>query len=749
MATSPRVSVVALAFVLFLAAGGALQSAEPAKKNSNTIVEDQDRPVIGLVLAGGGARGAAHVGVLQVLEELQVPVDFIVGTSMGAIVGGLYAAGMSPDEMQDRFDEIDWIDAFNDRPPRANIPYREKLEDRIPLFDIEFGMGQNGFGAASGFVAGQKLGFLLRTLTLPAIDVESFDELGIPFRAVAADLESGEMVVLDHGDLALAIRASMSFPGMFTPVEIDGRTLVDGGVLRNLPVDVALEMGADIIIAVDVSSPLGEVKKGAAALTVMRRSYSLLSRQTTEVQRELVREQDLLITPDLTGIRTFEGFDQIADAVTRGNEAAQLETARLSELAVPETEFNAYIERQRADESKKEIVIHDVIVRGVSRVSPKLVAKRVHTRPGDVLDLKTLAGDLKRVYLIGEFAQVAFDLDGPSDNRRLVITATEKSWGPWYIRPGAAVEANASGLGRFTALGQLRRPFINRIGGEWRTILTIGDYFAFVSELWQPIEFTGHFFVAPRVDFRRRGAQTVLVGDSVQALDADRALFGFDFGYQIGPIGEVRVGMIRGELEIEPLEIGASEFKAQLGAQRTLVTIDQLDNFYFPSKGTFAEVELLFSREGFGADDEFDSLGISFVQAWNAGKNRWLLHLEGGSDLGSDLPTYKNFALGGFMRLSGYDRNSLLGPTSAFGKLLYYRQVGSMPSLLGGDFYLGASVEAGNVWAATDGTPSPADLQLAGSVWAGVDTILGPLYTGYGYAQGGYSSWYFFLGRIF
>jgi len=710
--------------------------------------EDRERPVVALVLAGGGARGAAHVGALQALEELRVPVDFIVGTSMGAIVGGLYAAGMSPEQMAERFDEIDWLDAFDDDPPRTNVPFRQKEVEHLPLFQIEMGYGRNGFGTASGFVAGQKLGFILRSLTLSTINDASFDDLPIPFRAVAADLDTGEVVVLDKGDLATAIRASMSFPGMFTPVEIDGRRLVDGGVLRNLPVDVALEMGADVVIAIDVSSPLGKIKEGASAFTVMRRSYSILSRQTVQGQREMLREQDMLITPDLEGIRTFEGFDQIATAIERGVDATRERADDLRKHAVSEPRFAEYLERQRQAPDLERLVIHEIEVQGVSRVSPKLVANRIHTRPGDPLDLDTLADDLKRVYLIGEFEQVGFDLEGDPDRLRLVIRAVEKSWGPWYIRPGAAIEANASGEGNFVALGMLRRPFINRFGAEWRSFLSVGDFFGLQSEFYQPLEYSGHFFVAPRVELVANGEESIFVGNALTVVESDRSEAGLDFGYQIGGIGQIRAGFVRGEFEIDPISGVSDRMKFDLGYQRTQLIIDQIDDPYFPRKGTFARVDLGFSREGFGADDEYDRLSASVVEALSAGKNTWLIGLEFGTDLGSTLPFYADFSLGGFLNLSGLPRDSLAGPKLGMGRVVYYRQVGEMPSLLGGDFYLGASLEAGNVWA-RDASISLSDVLLAGSVWAGVDTVLGPMYAGYGVAEGGEHSFYFFLGRIF
>ena len=307
----------------------------------------EDRPCVGLVLAGGGARGAAHIGVIEVMEELQVPVDFIVGTSMGAIVGGMYASGVSPEQMQAKLDEIDWAEAFNDHPPRRNIPFRQKQDDDRPLFKLEFGFNEDGFASPLGLVAGQKLNFILGSLLLQQSSLKHFDDLPIPFRATAVDLQSGDVVVLEQGDLARSIRASMAFPVVFTPVEIDGRQLVDGGVLRNLPVDVAIELGADRIIAIDVGTPMSEMGKAGGAFQVARRTISVMTREVRAEQLKEIRPQDLLIEPELEGFGTFDSFDEIDAVVQRGVEAARGRADDLRELAVDDATFARYLERQR------------------------------------------------------------------------------------------------------------------------------------------------------------------------------------------------------------------------------------------------------------------------------------------------------------------------------------------------------------------------------------------------------------------
>jgi NTE family protein len=727
----------------------ALLASDAAARDEPSQQSPDDRPVIGLVLAGGGARGAAHVGVLEVLEEMRIPVDFIVGTSMGAIVGGMYASGLSPDEMQDWMTRIDWEDAFHDRPPRKYIGFRVKEVDHLPLMDIEFGYGKKGFSSPGGLLAGQKLNFILRSLLIHQPEQKSFDDLPIPFRCIAADLESGDMVVLDHGDLAKAIRASMAFPGVFTPVDWDDMLLVDGGILRNLPVDVALDMGADVVIAVDVSTPLGEMKK-ESTFGVLRRSFSVATKQGQREQRDLIREQDILMTPDLDGITTFGSFkpEELEEAIQYGVDAALNYEDQLARLSVSEDEFTSFRERQRAGGQAPDIVIDEVEIVGLSRVSPRLVRRRIRTTPGTTLDMEVLRKDLERVYMIGEFEQVGFELESIGEHDRLIIEATEKSWGPWYMRPGAAIEADLSGNGDFSALVMLNRTQINRLGAQWRSFVALGDFLGFDTEFYQPLEYSGTFFIAPRFRVNRQADEKVWIEDDKFIADTDDEWLALDLGVQFGAVAELRLGARRGRKDIRPPAILGEPVKKELGAWRGLFRLDQLDDARFPRSGNLTRVEVLDSTASLGADDEYTRMFAKTTQAWKVGGGSILGTLEAGHNLGSDLPLYDDFSLGGFLRLSGLPRDRLAGDRLAFGALGYYRPVGEVPSMLGGNLYLGGTLETGNVWDFDQAT-TLADLRLAGAVFAGVDSILGPLYLGFGVTEGGENSFYLFLGPIF
>src|SRR5437867_6349390 len=354
------------------------------------------RPRIGLALSGGGARGIAHVGVLEVLEELRVPIDFIAGTSMGSIVGGLYASGMSPAQMRSALLNLDWNDLFNDRPPRRDMCYRRKEDDASDLINLEMGLKDGRLLLPRGLVAGQKIAFALESITLQAAGARDFDRLPIPFRAVATDLGSGEMVVLDHGHLADALRASMSIPGVVAPFEMEGRLLVDGGLVRNLPVDVARAMGADVVIAVDVSTPLREPGSIRSLPEVTGQATGMLTRENVEEQ---LAHADVVITPAL-GSLTSNDYSEARRILDLGEAAAREHLADLSRYALPPEEFTARLERLHAPTGGPPR-IDAVRVEGVSRVDHRIIDRRIGTHPGGPRDLDGLKGDLARLYELG------------------------------------------------------------------------------------------------------------------------------------------------------------------------------------------------------------------------------------------------------------------------------------------------------------------------------------------------------------
>ena len=707
------------------------------------------RPRTALVLSGGGARGAAHVGVLKVLEEQRVPVDFVVGTSMGAIAGGMYSAGLSPDQMEQALRDIDWSTAFIDRPDRNKVAFRIKEDDFVALAPFEFGYNRrDGISRQAGFVNGQKINIILRSLVVHAANVENFDELNLPFRSVTVDLETGEIVVLERGELAMAIRASMAVPGVFTPVEIDDRVLIDGGVLMNLPIEVALQMGAERIIAVDVGDPPGEIDGTPSYFDVIGQTLALLLHATVEDQLELLRPQDLLITPALGDLSTAD-FTRLIEGVDIGEQSAREVIDALQEFSVSEAEYARFLEQQRTPPERfvEPIIVEDVVVTGVERTNPEFLSRSLKAEAGKPLTEEVVYRDLERIQQLGEFQSVDARLEVDDDGKRtLVYAPQEKSWGPTFFKAGTRFETNFDGASEAAGVLNIRRSAINRRGGEFKAILTAGDPLAADLELFQPLFGSAfYFFVAPNLFYEREETNRFLPGGDVELTQSDFLEAGLDVGVQLRNWGELRLGARRGTIE------GDSETAADLesveidfGAWRAAAVIDQVNNPFFPTRGAFMELEGFFATEDLGSDFDYDRLFLDAYGVATRGRHTLFAGGQFGTDLGSDLPFLFEFQLGGFLALSGLDVGEIQGDEVALGTLGYLHRLIDLDDL-GTAVYAGVFAQAGQV----DGIAAD-DLLYSGTVFLGVNTVLAPIYLAYGATDGeGSGEVYFFIGNPF
>jgi len=747
-----RLLVLLLQFSVVLNAGQAIAAQDqtpPPPPSVPSRPPGSPRPRIGLVLAGGGARGAAHVGILKVMEEMHVPVDLVTGTSMGSLVGALYSAGYSPAEMEEIVAGVDWKTLFRDAPARRDISYRRKEDDDLGLFPLELGWNKSGISSQAGVLAGQKVEFLFRKLTLHTLRAPDFDHLNLPFRAVAADLDTGEAVVIGKGDLARAMRASMSLPGVFTPVIMDGKVLVDGGIASNLPVDAARELGAEQVIAVDVGTPPAGTARDLSALSVYSQTFDVLAKVNVKEQIARMHPDDLLITPDL-GAVTTAGFSRIHEAVAAGEAAGRKAADQLRRFAVSDAEWAAFLKKQRrAPESTlPPLVVDSITFEGPERADPRLLRKRMETQENQPLDFDVLAKDLERISQAGEFESVGFHIVPEGDRNHLVIDATEKKWGPTFIRFGIGVETDFRGDSSFRFIGNVRRTNINSFGAEWKTNFSLGEPMAIVSEFYQPLERTGFWFVAPRVEWEKRTFKTFLPPDNDEEIIRERSsAIGVDVGASIGNFGEVRLGWLRGharldnetaaDFEVGKHDIGGGEFSAKL---------DQLDSVFFPTKGSAASVNAFVSRTGLGASDDYEKAQFSFSQSGTIRRNTLFGRVQIGTDFGSEIPLYDEFELGGFMNLSGYIRGQVRGDVMGLFTGVDYVRLKKMGFL--GNLYLGGAIEAGNAWQSAD-EANLNNLHYSGLAFAGLDSRLFPIYFGYGHGEGGNHALYLFIGRPF
>jgi NTE family protein len=735
------------------AAGVLLTAFLPICSAAQSEAPQHPRPRIGLVLSGGAALGSAHVGVLKVLEEMRVPIDYVTGTSMGAIVGGLYASGVSPAELEQILATTDWRNLLDDRPPRRNLPYRRKVDDQVYLTRFELGFNHGSFQVPPGLVSGQKLGFALQKLALQGAGIDDFDKLPIPFRAAATDLETGELVVLRGGDLGQAMRASMSVPGIFSPIVVDGRTLVDGGLARNLPVDLAREMGAEVIIAVDVSSePAANERKIWSISSV---TGQVIGFQVASNVRDQLKRANLVIQPKLEGFGSSQ-FERGGEMVPFGEAAARSVAGELAKYSIPDAEFQARIERIRRPRSFSDAKVKSVELTQSSTADPKFVLRQVRTRPGDRLDLEAIRLDLERLYETGDYERIDFRLRKVEGDFELYIEAIDKPWGPNYLRFGLNVFADLEGESSFDTLADYTMTRLNRRRGELKIQAQVGEHPAATAELYQPFSIRQTWFAAVRA--RQWSATEYLpvpvAGGAVAPYRTGVAEIEADLGLQLGRYAELRLGLARGSAKAEARSGGADgpptglphDIDSELGGIHFAAVVDQFDNMNFPRDGYFIVADYLDSREELGADVEYRHL-VGFAGLAGTRGRHTLLGLSNlFSGLDSEHP--ETFALGGLFKLSGTPANSITGHYGGNMTALYLYRLTDLPIGLGNGIYVGGSVEAGNLWD-TKADVSFDELRYAGSLTLGADTIFGPLYLAAGFAEGGERALYLFIGRTF
>ena len=722
--------------------GLALLSAPAAAGTLPCRPADSSRPGVGLVLSGGGARGAAHVGVLRVLEELQIPIDCVAGTSMGAVVGGFYAAGWSPDEIERELLAIDWGELFRGEAPRRRLSYRRK-EDDLRYIDFDAGLRNAHIVLPRGAVASPVLDFLLRSKTLGVASIDDFDRLPIPFRAVAADLASGEEVVLARGELSRAIRASMSIPGVFSPIEIENYLLVDGAVLNNMPVEAAEAMGAEIIIAVDASTPL-RGREGLGSIGgVTSQAFSLASQRRVEEQKQ---QADILITPDLGAI-SFMGFPAMKAAMQSGEIAARGVADRLRPLANAPVFAMQQASRRYAEAEAQ--TLRSVRVEGTERVDERRVRGRIESRVGAHLDLDRLREDLGRVLEIGEFDRVDLDLTRDEDGVDLSLRPHDNDWGPLYLRGGLNITDDLEGHNSVNMLFNVTRTSVNALGAEWRNEFQVGKTRGIWSELYQPLGFSRRWFVAAGVRVREEVADVYLDHRKVAEYDVGSVSGRLDFGLELGEYGEVRLGLLRGRADAEP-SVGATDlpsFDVDAGGFAGSLTIDRLDSAGVPREGKLVRVEAYRTEPRLGSDLRYDKLAGYYWHFASKGRQTWLLALSGGSSLGSDLPAYDEFLLGGPFSLSGYRQGELRGHYFGVARSGYLFRLAELPRVLGTGVYAGGWLEAGNVWQESSAVGD--GLIYTASLAAAAETRLGLLFMGYGVADDGQDSFFLSLGQRF
>ena len=743
-----------IACALPLAAHAQVVAPTPAASAPSPSRPDGTHPRIGLVLSGGGARGLAHVGVLKALERAHVRIDAIAGTSMGAIVGGLYASGMSADVLETELRRIDWDALFATRVPRPYLSQRRKEEDFEISTGLEFGVHDGQLSAPQGALSSRGLELLLRRLTLPVRHVDDFDKLPIPFRAVATDMETGRPQIFSHGDLAIALRASMSVPGVFAPTEVDGHILGDGGLVDNLPVDVARAMGVDVVIVVNVGTPIAGRETLSSVLGLTEQMIAILTEQNVERSIATLGPHDLLLNPDL-GTLTSSDFSLAPRLIRAGEAYADTQATRLAAYATPAPEYTQWY-AQHAQPKMAPTALASVQFEGSLTTNPGRFEAKLQSKAGELFDTNKAEADARRLAASGDYTRADYRLVTGPNGETLLFDLLDKPWGPNYLRAGLDLHADFSGHSGFDVKLSHNHHWLTENGTEWRNFVQIGERPAIFSELYHPlrrnIDDSSDWFAAAYLsgDRQHRSAYAADGTEIAQFLRSTGQV-GVDFGLPFGRLGELRAGFLHLTTSTTPTLLSA----AWTGSQRAQIwqedglrvrgVVDQLDYVNFPTNGYRLEAEGVVGTRRLEKAEHMARGSVEGSVVDTFGRNTFELHgALKMSDENAQLAV-DQYTLGGFQQLSGYRPDQLSGNAVLFGRLNWYMRLSQTPVFARG-FFVGASLEAGNAWDDRSQL-SLTHLRGGGSVYLGADTGLGPMYLGVTYAPRGELGIALFIGR--
>jgi len=742
--------------------------------SAQSVEEDAPRPKIALVLAGGGAKGAAHIGVLKALEELRVPVDYITGTSMGSFVGGLYATGMSAEEIEAYIDTVDWNSGYRDRVDRSQRKVQDKeYEDRYQL-TTDLGLRWGEIRGTKGIVQGQGMLKLLRETAgnLPPFD--TFDELAIPYRSVATDIVALEPVVIGDGYLVDAMMASMSVPGALPPYNLDGRLLVDGGVTNNMPVDVARELGADIVIAVDISTDYKDEDEFTNLFSVADQLSNYLVRSTTNRQAKTLTEKDYFLKPEVGDMETTE-FDKMPEAFEEGYQEAMSLKDKLSVLSLSSSEYQAYIEqKQQARRQLRygdDITVENIVITNNTHYTDTLLENRLNLQEGEKYSIAEVESGVQNLYALDRFELVTYRYDEVDGQDALIVDVNEKSWGPNYVNFRFFLEDDFSTDSQYSIGVSTNFTGLNSHGAELRTNFEIGTDKLIEAELYSPLFSSQKTFTKLGLTYNNEKRNAPLLGFEDTSLSATENYIPVAYtewvaewalGYQDTLWRRFMLGARytdgKGELASIPL-YGDVSFR-RMGAFANY-RIDTLDDYSLPRTGFYLDLDYLISHdesvgdttliEGQRDKDTSYEFGAKMIAAHTFSRHTLVANADVGfvESKSSSVPIDPK-EIGGFLNLSGVARNSLIGQNKVFGSLVYrYRWFDNDFGLFTSPFYVGASLEYGGVWSDPDLELNEAPLYAAGSVFFGVNSPIGPMMFAYGRTEENYDSVYLIIGTTF
>ena len=735
--------MVLRAFALACGVALSLNAAAQAVAEPVSPVSPAARPRVALVLSGGGARGFAHIGVLRALRDMRIPVDMVVGTSMGSVVGGAYAAGVSVPDLERMARQTNWERVVADRPSREDLHFRRREEDVLLPSRIEFSLHGDGVSlppAAAGNAALERtLGKLLPAGTRD----RSVSQLTLPFRSVASDLVTGDLVDLVDTPLFLTMRASLAVPGVFAPVRVNGRLVVDGGLVRNLPVDLALKMGADIVIAVNVGTTLASEKELGSALGVAQQMVNILTEQNVQRSLKELRAQDILIAPRLDGVGFLE-FRDAGKAIQAGELAAHAMAARLAPLALAPADYALFENTRLAPPalSDQPLKLARVEVVSTGGIHAKVLEKQSGLVAGQQVTREEARAAGEGLYGRGDVERVETDIDDDGGTRRVKIRVQEAPWATSRLRVGLELASDFDDSNSFALKLMHVKSSVNQWGGEVRTVARVGDAREFGVQFYQPLGAGSSWYVAPSVQYSSTSRDVFSLGRRVSRSAFADTTGTIVLGRELWSWGDLQLGVTRqraGKRDVIPEQSDEKELGYGT-TQFVRYRLDTLDSLGFPSRGNLVEarIEGTPNSRGTGAQATTSLIGMHAFSAGN-----WAGHVYG--EYAHAKYGYSPLSLGGFLRLSGTVPDSIQGRSMAFARVVSARRIGALPIALGGTVRAGFSVEAGGGFDLAEPAPGRR-VKLALSTFLSVDTRFGPAYFGSGVTKDGKGTMYLFLG---
>ncbi len=723
-----------------------------------SVIYADTRPTIALVLSGGGARGGAHVGVLKVLEEKKIPIDFIVGTSMGSFVGGLYASGKSPQEIENLLTTTDWTKYIRTDFVREDTPMRKKETEY--QYQGRLGLGvdvNNDIVLPTGVLKRQPMLLKFEEEFEHASHITDFDKLPIPFRAVATNIKNGDAVILKSGSLSQSVYASSSIPGGFQPINIDEIDLVDGGVSDNMPIGVAKKMGADIIIAVDVSENFDANLNVNSYLVVMGQLINILMRKNANESIATLSDKDILITPDLSGFGGLDADKYKAIIQTGVKVTDELYESKLQHLSIKTKEYALYKKEHKLQEVTSTEVIDDIVINNPTYISDDVILSKLSITIGDALDRDILREDILHIYNMGVFDKIEHKVVQKNGKNILEITTTPSWDNHGEIRFAFGLEDDFDGHSAYS-LGLGYTMFgLNKYGGEWKNDFEIGRRKKAYTEFYQPLNATQNFYFKSSISFEKINelipVATFFNTNNKGTIEVDARRYGTTvaFGTHMFRDYELEIGAsaFNDTADIDLLSVDMQNDARPIYAS---LKIDNLDNLNFPNTGAKLDVTLTKDMKSFGSDYDYEQISIDLEKPFTYGVHNITTYLKYGAtyEQNEQMSISGSFNLGGLFNLSGYVPYSLVNENVFLGVVKYRYQLkkGGFFGSLNAPIYAGFSVEIGNTWAYGESV-SYDMMHKAGSVYIAVDTILGPIYFAYGFSDSKNRATYLYLGEKF